>query len=110
MQMVEKHFWMKKNLHGIATDEYGFRDEFFTDAALHRHDGKNIMLPGLDVLPEYCRKGLGREQENGRNEVFLTCLQEKVQMYKKFGFVEQGIANSTRGGGERHEMSWTLGV
>lgn len=106
-------------LNGIATDEYGFRDEFFTDAALHRRDGKNIMLLGLDVLPEYRRQGLGRElvyqylrreRENGRNEVFLTCLQEKVQMYKKFGFVDRGIANSNWGGEEWHEMCKTTKI
>ena len=40
-------------LNGIATDEYYFRDEFFTDASLHNPGGRNIMLLGLDVLPEY---------------------------------------------------------
>lgn len=104
-------------LNGIATDEISFRDEFFTDASLHEENGKNIMLLGLDVLPEYRRQGLGRElvyqylqreRENGRKEVFLTCLQEKVEMYKKFGFADGGIANSVWGGEEWHEMSCTL--
>lgn len=104
-------------LNGIATDEFVFRDEFFTDASLHKENGKNIMLLGLDVLPEYRRQGLARElvrqylcreQENGRKEVFLTCLQEKVKMYQKFGFTDRGIANSTWGGEEWHEMSCTF--
>lgn len=82
-------------LNGIATDEYRFRDEFFTQASLHNKNGKNIMLLGLDVLPEYRKQGLGRELvyeylrrecANGRKEVFLTCLEAKVKMYKKFGF------------------------
>lgn len=51
-------------LNGIATDESSFRDEFFTDAGLHDPQGKNIMLLGLDVLPEYQRQGLGRELVN----------------------------------------------
>lgn len=101
-------------LNGIATDEYRFRDEFFTDIGLHDPHGKNIMLLGLDVLPEYRGQGLGRElvaqylrreQEKGRHEIFLTCLQEKVEMYQKFGFMDRGIANSTWGGEEWHEMS-----
>ena len=95
-------------LNGIATDEYYFRDEFFTDA----------MLLGLDVLPEYRRQGLGselvyqylrREREKCRREVFLTCLKSKVKMYQKMGFTDRGIANSTWGGEEWHEMSCTLG-
>lgn len=105
-------------LNGIATDEYRFRDEFFTDASLHNSEGKNIMLLGLDVLPQYRRQGLGRElvyqylrreREKCRQEVFLTCLDSKVKMYEKFGFVDRGIADSSWGGEEWHEMSCTLG-
>lgn len=105
-------------LNGIATDEYRFRDEFFTDAGLHNPEGRNIMLLGLDVLPEYRRQGLARElvfqylrreREKGRREVVLTCLKAKVKMYQKFGFVDRGIANSIWGGEEWHEMSCTVG-
>lgn len=102
---------------GIATDEGSFRDEFFTDIKLHQKDGKNIMLLSLGVLPEYRRKGLARElmdqylqreRVNHREEVFLTCLKEKVKMYQSFGFSDLGIANSTWGGEEWHEMSCRL--
>lgn len=48
-------------LNGLATNEYAFRDEFFTDISLYEPEGKNIMLLGLDVLPEYRKQGLGRE-------------------------------------------------
>lgn len=104
-------------LNGIATDEEHFRDEFFTDATLHKAAGKNIMLLGLEVLPEYRRQGLARElvyrylqreREKGRKKVFLTCLEAKVKMYKGFGFVDHGIANSTWGGEEWHEMCHAL--
>ena len=102
---------------GIATEEGRFRDEFFTDARLHTPSGKNIMLLGLDVLPEYRGRGLARElvkryaqreQEKGREAMFLTCLAEKVDMYLKFGFIDLGIANSTWGGEEWHEMRYDL--
>lgn len=105
-------------LNGIATDESRFRDEFFIDAGLHNPEGKNIMLLGLDVLPEYRNQGLGRElvfqylrieREKGRREVLLTCLEPKVKMYEKFGFADRGIAHSTWGGEEWHEMSCILG-
>ena len=39
-------------LSGNATDEEVFRDEFFTDVTLKNQKGKNIMLLGLEVLPE----------------------------------------------------------
>lgn len=104
-------------LNGLSTDESIFRDEFFTDANLYNPTGKNIMILGLDVLPQYRRQGLGRElvfrylrreRENGRKMLLLTCLQSKVKMYEKMGFSDCGIANSTWGGEGWHEMSYKL--
>jgi len=104
-------------LNGLATNENTFRDEFFTDAELYVPDGKNIMLLGLDVLPEYRRQGLGRElmyqylrreHENKRSIVILTCLESKVKMYEKMGFRDKGISNSSWGGEKWHEMSHFL--
>lgn len=105
-------------LNGIATEEERFRDEFFTDAGLHDPEGKHVMLLGLDVLPEYRGQGLGRELvrrylqregERGRRMVCLTCLEPKVRMYEKFGFADLGMADSTWGGEEWHEMRYALG-
>ena len=104
-------------LNGIATDEEAFRDEFFTNANLHNPNGKNVMLLGLDVLPDYRMQGLAkelvnqyciREQARGRKALILTCLEEKVEMYKKFQFEDDGIANSTWGGESWHQMTRVL--
>ncbi len=100
-------------LTGIATDEVAFRDAFFTDIQLHHADGKNIMLLGLDVLPEYRGQGLAREimaryakreKEKGRKALILTCLESKVEMYQKMGYTDLGISASTWGNEEWHEM------
>ena len=104
-------------LNGLATDEQVFRDEFFTDAGLHEPQGVNIMLLGLDVLPEYRRQGLAseimrqykrREARRGRKSLILTCLGNKVGMYEKMGFQDHGISASGWGGEEWHEMSCVL--
>lgn len=101
-------------INGLATNEHKFRDEFFTDVKLHDPEGKNVMILGVAVLPEYRRQGLAREmmfeylrreQEKGREIVFLTCLAGKVKMYKKLGFLDRGIGDSTWGGEQWHEMS-----
>ena len=75
------------------------------------------MLLGLDVLPEYRGQGLAREivriyaareQAKGRRMLLLTCLESKVEMYRKMGFRDEGIANSEWGGEQWHEMSCVI--
>ena len=104
-------------LSGLSTDESLFRDEFFTDAELYDPKGRNVMILGLDVLPEYRMQGLAREivsrylcreRERGRDKVILTCLESKVKMYEKMGFIDLGIAQSTWGGEQWHEMCQEL--
>lgn len=104
-------------LNGLATDEEAFRDEFFTDITVHNPKGKNIFLLGLDVRPEYRMQGLAREimnqyvkreKERGRKMLKLTCLEQKVEMYKKMGYKDEGISASVWGDEEWHEMSYTL--
>lgn len=104
-------------LTGLATNEYRFRDEFFTDADLHDPQGKNIFLLSLAVRPQYQRMGLARElmyqylrmaRERGTRIVLLTCLAPKVKMYEKMGFQDQGISNSSWGAEQWHEMSFVF--
>lgn len=106
-------------LNGISTNAYSFRDEFFSNARLHNPAGKNVMLLGLDVLPEYRGQGLAkeimfhylrRECERDRKMVILTCLKSKVTMYEKMGFHNNGIAESSWGGEQWYEMSYTLNI
>lgn len=104
-------------LNGIATNERVFRDEFFTDVSLHEKEGASVMLVGLDVRPEYRGRGLAREivaryaereREKGRRRLVLTCHEEKVGMYEKMGFADQGISASAWGGVQWHEMALLL--
>ena len=104
-------------LNGLSTAENTFRDEFFTNADLYDPEGKNVMILGLDVLPEYRGQGLARElmyqyfrreSAKGRQVILLTCLEAKVEMYRKMGFSDNGLANSTWGGEQWHEMSCVI--
>lgn len=104
-------------LNGIATDEETFRDAFFTDAGLHTPAGRNIMLLGLNVLPAYRGQGLAkeimcryldRERKRGREKVILTCLEDKIGMYERMGFRNDGISGSSWGGEQWYDMSCLL--
>ncbi len=106
-------------LTGLSTDEQSFRDEFFSDVRLHNPQGANVMILGLEVLPEYRGRGLARElmsefldreRSRGRRAVILTCLESKVKMYEKMGFHNDGISQSSWGGEQWFEMSCVLNV
>ena len=82
-------------LNGIATDENCFRDDFFTDARNHKKDGKNVMLLGLDVLPEYQKQGLAKEIMRAlladADEMELSVIELKAteageRLYREAGF------------------------
>ena len=85
--------------------------------SLHNKNGKNIMICGLSVLPQYRKQGLGRELiynycmrewEKERKRLILTCEDSKVKMYRKFGFTDLGQANSSWGGVKWHQMEIIL--
>ena len=79
----------------------------------HEPKGKNQMIFGLAVLPEYQRQGIGAAllnhlirwlEENGMEQVILTCKEEKVSYYSKFGFQNRGISASCHGGAVWYDM------
>jgi hypothetical protein len=49
-----------------------------------------------------------RETKRGRKQLILTCLEEKISMYEKMGYRNNGIANSTWGNEEWYEMIYEL--
>jgi len=104
-------------INGIATDEEKFDDDFITDVSRHNPDGKNLMITGIQILPEYRHKGLAKElmlrylhkeKAKGRVKAFLTCLDDKIQMYQKMGFQDYGIVGSNWAGIQWHEMTRVL--
>lgn len=108
---------MAGSVNGIATDETRFRDDFFTDASLHKADGKVVMILSVNVMPEYRGQGLAREmmsaycrreRERGRRTLVLTCLDDKVRMYRNMGFEDRGRSDSAWGGEQWHEMTLAL--
>jgi len=104
-------------LTGIATDQENFSDQFFFQGSLHNSAGKNVMLVGLEVLPEYRMKGIAKElmrryaqrqKEQGRKKMILTCKSHFIKMYEKMGFTDKGISASVWGNTHWHEMVYDL--
>ena len=94
-------------VNGVVTDREELVDEMFADATIHQADGKWQMIFGVATHPEYQRRGLAAQvlqraiadcKAEGRKGLILTCKEQKLHYYAKFGFVNQGVSVSEHGG------------
>ena len=104
-------------VNGMVTKERDLTDEMYENAGMHSTRGRWQMIFGVNTLPAYRRKGyagiLIREmirnaRAQGRDGLVLTCLQEKIHYYEKFGFVNEGVSSSVHGGAVWYQMRLTF--
>lgn len=100
-------------VNGMVTDREELVDEMFADATIHQADGKWQMIFGVATHPEYQRRGLAAKvlqraiaecKAEGRKGLILTCKEQKLHYYAKFGFVNQGVSVSEHGGALWYQM------
>ena len=96
---------------GMVTNEKDLRDEMYAEA------GDWQMIFGLNTLPSYRRLGLaGRlieamkedAKKQGRKGIVLTCKEELIHYYAKFGFENEGKSNSSHGNVTWYQMRLTF--
>ena len=118
------HFWLLEDegklvafVDGMTTDCDKLTDEMFADASLHDEYGAWQMIFGVNTVPEYRRRGcaaallkcaIATAAAQNRRGLVLTCKDELVHYYAKFGFVDEGISDSTHGGAVWHDMRLTF--
>ena len=99
-------------INGCASHLSAIEDALFEPQG-HEPEGKHQMIFGLAVLPTYQRQGIAAAlmerliqfaRERGMEQVILTCKQEKLAYYSKFGFQNRGVSNSTHGGAVWYDM------
>ena len=102
---------------GMVTDESKLRDEMYETAALHNENGTWQMIFGVNTLPAYRRRGcagavlervIADARAQGRRGCVLTCKDKLVHYYEKFGFVNEGVSQSTHGGVVWYDMRLTF--
>ncbi len=115
-----EHFWLLFDgdklvsfVDGMVTDEADLRDEMYADASLHDENGCWQMLFGVNTIPAYRRQGCAASlirraiddaAAQGRKGLVLTCKEEKIHYYAKFGFVNEGVSSSVHGGAVWYQM------
>lgn len=114
------HFWLLEEgrelmgfVNGLVTDQAHLTDEMFARASLHDEHGAWQMIFGVNTMPAYRRRGyagkilqqvIADAKQQRRQGLVLTCKDRLVHYYAKFGFVDEGICDSTHGGAVWHEM------
>lgn len=99
-------------VNGCASDLPAIDDRLFEPQG-HDPQGKNQMVFGLAVHPDCRNNGIaaallrrliGFAREQDMNQVILTCKQEKIPYYQKFGFQNRGVSASEHGGAVWYDM------
>lgn len=104
-------------INGACTNGPTIEDKYFESMTYHEDSGQNLMVFGLDVLPDYQRNGYAAElmkhfiqfaKTENKAAVLLTCKEHLVPYYEKFGYVSQGVSASTHGGAKWYDMKLSL--
>ena len=102
---------------GPVTREADLTDDMYEDPEYHKKDGDWQMIFSVCTAPEQQRQGLAsivlqrviRESKAlGRKGVVLTCKEDKIHYYARFGFENEGISDSVHGGAVWYQMRMTF--
>ena len=89
----------------------------YDSADLHNENGAWQMIFGVDTHPDYRRQGcagrllahvIAEAKAQGRKGLVLTCKDALVPYYAKFGFVSEGVSQSTHGDVVWYQMQLTF--
>ena len=124
LQYYADHFWLLLDgsvmvgfVNGMVTDEPDLRDEMYENAAMHHEDRAWQMIFGVDTIPAYRRRGCAERllshviqeaRAQGRKGLVLTCKEPLLHYYAKFGFVNEGVSQSTHGDALWYQMRLTF--
>ena len=102
---------------GLCTDYVDLTDEMYENAQLHDEEGDWQMIFGLNTHPDYRKMGyasrlmecfIDQVRSEKKLGVVLTCKKQMVEFYSKFGFVDEGISESSHGGVVWNQMRLTF--
>ena len=86
MVMCDEYGKVVSFINGFTTDIPDLTDEMYKNAYMHDKNGVAQRL-----LKEFIRQA----RLQGRKGVVLTCKQQLITYYEKFGFVSEGVSRSS---------------
>ncbi len=120
LEVFPNHFWLLEHsgivlsmVNGLVTDVPLLLDEMYENAGMHSEDGGWQMIFGVATNPKYQNKGcastlmkhvIAQVVKQGRKGIVLTCKENLIPFYKKFGFINEGKSKSKHGGETWYDM------
>lgn len=104
-------------VNGMTTNEPDLKDEMYENTSLHDKNGQWQMIFSVGTLPEYRGTGCASKllqyvidlsRNEGKKGLVLTCKNQLIDFYSRFGFIDEGISDSKHGGVTWHKMRLTL--
>ncbi len=119
------HFWLMLDendkliafVDGMVTDEADLTDEMYEKGEMHNENGAWQMIFGVNTIPSCRKKGYAGElikaaiedaRKQGRKGLVLTCKDQLIHYYAKFGFVNEGVSQSVHGNVVWYQMRLTF--
>lgn len=102
---------------GPATKEKDLIDEMYADPSFHDPDGDWRMIFSVCTKPDQQNRGyatlilqrvIRESRAQGKKGIVLTCKEQKVPFYARFGFADEGICDSDHGGAVWYQMRMTF--
>ena len=100
-------------INGCVTDRTTICDEMFADVTYHSPEGAYQSVFGLDVLPQYQRRGIAADLmehliadawKREKKGMILTCKERLIPYYERFGYRNLGKSQSVHGGAIWYDM------
>lgn len=116
--MTEKDNQIISMINGMTTNRKALCDEMYESTELYAPDGNWLMLFGVATLPEYRHKGyasklmeyvIDETRKQKRCGIVLTCKEELIQFYEKFGYVNEGVSDSVHWNAVWYQMRLKFG-
>jgi len=124
LKVYPDFFWLLEDegqvvsfVNGMATDLPDLCDEMFDDPTMHNDKGAWQMIFGVNTIPTHRRRGcaglllrraIADAAAQGRKGLVLTCKEELLEYYGRFGFVSEGISASVHGNVVWYQMRLTF--
>ncbi len=100
-------------INGMPSNDCVLVDAMFDSTDFYEEKGDWFMVFGVVTRPGFQGKRLASclmchvirdVKKQGRKGMILTCLEEKIGFYERFGFIDEGLSPSTHGGKPWRQM------